>query len=104
MKLVDVPERHLPPDFADRLVRSLRRRKRARRIRAVAILMAALVLCTGIVSEVRGREERKPQTADRIYASQSVPTNDTKVSSLLMLGFFKECIKRTRSGKKKEEE
>ena len=104
MKLIDVPERHLPPDFADRLVRSLRRRKRARRMRAIAILAAVGILGTVLVAGFCGKEDVKQPTEARLVATHDASTNDTQITSLLMLGFFRECFKRNKTGKKKEED
>jgi len=104
MKLVDVPERHLPPDFADRLVRAVRRRKRTRQLRIVAIVVAAGILGTGLVGGFCCKDDDKQPAEARLVATQDMPTNDTKVTSLLMLGFFKECFKRNRPGKGKKKE
>lgn len=106
MKLIDVPERHLPADFADRLVRSVRRRKRTRQMSAVALLAAVCILATCLIGEFCVKDDRSLPAESRLVAAQSLPTNDTRVSSLMMLGFFKECFKRSRTGKgrKKDED
>ena len=105
MKLVDIPERHLPSDFADRLVQSVRRRKHARRMRLAVVLVVVGVLGMGLIDGFCGRDEdRSPRQAQLVAAQDTSRTNETKVTSLLMLSFFKECFKRNRSWRKKEEE
>jgi len=104
MKLVDVPEKHLPTDFADRLVRAVRRRKRVRRLRVVALLVCAGILGVGLVGGFCCKDEDLSSTEARLIATHPQSTNDTKVTSLLMLGFFKECLKRNKNGRKKEED
>lgn len=106
MKLVDVPERHLPADFADRLIRSIRRRKRTRKVCVVTLLTAVCILASCLFGEFCAKDKVRLPTEARLVAAQDLPANDTKISSLLMLGFFKECFKRnkTAKGKKREEE
>ena len=105
MKLVDIPERHLPSDFADRSVQSVRRRKHARRMRLAVVLVVVGVLGMGLIGGSCGRDEdRSPRQAQLIAAQDMPRTSETKVASLLMLSFFKECFKRSRSWRKKEEE
>lgn len=104
MKLVNVPERHLPPDFADRLVGSVRRRKRIRRLRAAAVIASAGILGFGLAGGFCRRENARPPAETRIAASNPMPTNDTEVTGLLMLGFFRECLRRNKTGRKREED
>lgn len=104
MKLVDVPERHLPPDFADRLVGSVRRRRRVRRLRTAAVLASAGILGIGLAGGLCRKTDDRPPAEARLIATNSAPTNDTKVTGLLMLGFFRECMRRNKTGKRKDEE
>jgi len=104
MKLMDVPEKRLPPDFADRLVKAVRRRRRARKLRMVALVAAIGILGTGLVGGFCCREEKEGPTGTYLVAANASPTNDTQVSSLMLLGFFRECFRRARTNKKKEED
>ena len=104
MKLIDVPERHLPADFADRLIRSVRRRKRTRQMSVVVFLAAVCVLATCLIGEFCVKDAPRLPTESRLVAAQSLPTNDTRISSLLMFGFFKECFKRSKTGKGKKKD
>ena len=104
MKLVDVPERHLPDGFAERLVQIVRRRRRARRLRAVAFVAAAAVLGAGLSCSCLGRREAKSPSETRLVAAPASSTNETQVSGLVLLSLFRDCLKRTKTNKKKEEE
>ncbi|MGN0832317.1 MAG: hypothetical protein ACI4RD_01545 [Kiritimatiellia bacterium] len=104
MKLVNVPERHLPPDFADRLVESVRRRRRSRRLRTAAALASAGILGAVLAGGFCRRENDSRPAETRIAASCPMSTNDTEVTGLLMLGFFRECLRRSKTGKKREED
>ena len=104
MKLVDVPEKHLPDDFAERLVRLVRRRRRARRLRAVALVAAVAVLGAGLSCCCLCHREETSPTETRLVAAPTSHTNETQISGLMLLSLFRECFRRTRTNKKKEEE
>lgn len=95
-------EKHLPADFADRLVASIRaRRRRIRRAKvlaAIAFVVVSSVVCVGFFAptEVIGRMETSLIAAH--------PTSrQEQVSGWMLLGVFRECFKRMKTTKKKEE-
>lgn len=103
MKLIDVPERHLPSDFADRLVRSIHHRRRMRLARLGVALALAGLLGVGLFGGFCCRETVRPSTEAQISAAPTGSTNDTKVTSLFMLGFFGECFMRNKPGRKEDD-
>lgn len=104
MKFIDVPEKHLPPDFAERLVKSVRRRRRMHRLRFMALVAAIAVCGTGLVGSFCCHNEQEGPRESRLVAVPTTPTNDTQISGLMLFGFFRECFRRTKTGKKKEED
>lgn len=103
MDFKDLPEKHLPEDFAERLVASVRRRRRSRRLGVVSAAVAVALVAAGIVGAFGAVKTRMPEETS-LVAGRTSTTNDTHVSALMLLGFFRECFKCCKSNKKKEEE
>lgn len=95
-------DRHLPSGFSDRLVRSVRRRRRVSRTAAVVSVIVACVLVMGFVGYFSS-EEPKATEKPALVAAQG-PVKTERVSGWLFLGFFRECFKRNKTNKRKEEE
>ncbi|MCQ2391234.1 MAG: hypothetical protein MJ240_07405 [Kiritimatiellae bacterium] len=104
MELIDVPRKHLPPDFAERLVKSVRRRRHIHQLRIMALVAAIAVCGTGLVGSFCCHNEQEGPREPRLVAVPTTPTNDTQISGLMLFGFLRECFRRTRTGKKKEED
>lgn len=96
-------EKRLPADFADRLIARIRlRRRRERRAKvlaAIAVLIVGSIACVGFL----GTEEAKPVGETQLIAAHSERPKD-QVSGWMLLGVFRECFKRVKTNKKKEEE
>lgn len=96
-----VAGKRLNDGFVERIVSEVRRQKRAFRFRAVTVSVVVIVLSSalmGLLSESPKKEPRK--TA--LIAARENGTKE-KVTSWIFLGFFKECFKRNRTNKRKEE-
>lgn len=96
-----VTSRCLPDGFAERMVAEVRRTRRAFRFRMVTVSVFVIALCSmlmGLLSESPNQEPK--ETA--LVAAHENGTKE-KVTSWIFLGFFKECFKRGRSNKRKEE-
>lgn len=104
MKLIDVPERHLPADFADRLIRLIRRRRRVRQMGVAALLVALCLAAVCLFGGFLGRDGASLSAKSRLVAARDMPTDDAKVSNLLLLGLFRECFRRSKVGKGRKEE
>lgn len=96
-------EKRLPADFADRLIARIRaRRRRERRAKvlaAIAVLIVGALACVGFWEP----EPAKVATEAQLVAAH--PTNrQEQVSGWMLLGVFRECFKRMKTSKKKEEE
>lgn len=97
-----VAERHLPGDFTARLVASARRSRTAFRLRLIAA--AVLLAMVGVV--VVGFMEPpacKPPVEASLIAARGTETGE-EVSGLVFLGFIRECIRRARTNRRKEED
>lgn len=97
-----VADKHLPGDFADRLVRSVRRRRYALYTKIAAVVV---LLVFGGVGFWGYLNNRMPQSAPeaRLIAAKG-PAQDTQVSGWMLLGFFRECFRRNKANKRKEDE
>ena len=79
----------------------IRRSRRALRIRVVSASVIVIVLCSvvmGLLAESPGRGPK--ETA--LVAAREGGTKE-KVSGWMLLGVFRECFKRSRTSKRKEE-
>lgn len=96
-------EKRLPADFADRLIARIRlRRRRERRAKVlavIAVLIVGSIACGGFL----GPEEAKPVGETQLIAAHPERPKD-QVSGWMLLGVFRECFKRVKTNKKKEEE
>ncbi len=92
----------LPEGFSDRLRLSVRRSRRAFRVR----LTMLIVLIATAVTLIIGMTGRTPPPTDRksaLIATNGAAKNEC-VTGWALLSMFRECFRRGKSGKKKEEE
>ena len=97
-----VAGRRLPDDFAEKMVARIRRSRRAAlRVRVVAASLAVIAVCLTIMGFMVEVPEDKPGEAALVAAHEGRVKE--KVSGWMLIGFFKECFKRGRTNKRKEE-
>lgn len=96
-----VAGRRLPDDFQDRLVRFVKRAKTAWRIRVVAVIV--VVVASGAVIMGLSLKDRPMGSGEAMLVAADAPVDTTEVSGWFLLGYLRECIKRARGNKKKEE-
>ena len=97
-----VSGKRLPPGFSERLVRSVRRRRRTMRIFAVVSLIVVCMLGMGSIGYFTSAD-RDETPEDSIVAAQG-PLKSEQVSGWMFIGFLRECFKRNKNNKRKEEE
>ena len=97
-----VADRRLPDDFSDRLVRSVKRSRMAWRLRAVVCIVAIVAMGVAIMGFSRGTKH--VNAAEPALIAADAPAGTTEASSWFLLGYLRECLKRNRTNKKKEEE
>jgi hypothetical protein len=92
----------LPDGFAGRLKASARRSKRLPRL--CIVFAAALTAVLGMTFGSLARSQ-SPDAAEKcsIVAERNKEPAE-KVSGWMLLGFFRDCFKRNRNGKRKEED
>ena len=98
-----VAGRRLSGGFADRVVSEVRRTKRVRRFRVVTLSVLVIVSSSalmGLLAESPGKV-KEPKEMSLVAARENGAGE--KVSGWMLIGFFKECFKRARTGKRKEE-
>ena len=96
-----VADRRLPDDFSDRLVCSVKRARMAWRLKTVICIAAILAIGIVIMGFSRGA---KPSCAiEPALIAAETPSGTTEVSSWFLLGYLRECFKRNKTNKKKEE-
>ena len=102
-KLVEcVGGRRLPDNFCRRLQASVRRMRRRWLMKVSAAVLAVVVACLAAVGFVDGRHPQDVREPALIAAETH--HSDTNLSKLAFLGFFRECFKRNKVTKRKEEE
>lgn len=97
-----VAERSLPADFQDRLVRSVKGSKVIWRMKLAVVIAVAVAL--GVVITGVTRDDRFGKSHEPMLVAADVPADKTEVSSWFLLGYLRECFKRNKNNRKKEEE
>ena len=93
--------RRLSDGFCGRLQASVRRMRRLWLMKVSAAVFAVVVACLAAVGFMDGV---KPQATQKsaLIASET-HHSETNLSKLAFLGFFRECFKRNKATKRKEE-
>ena len=99
-------ERHLPADFADRLIAHVHRRQRRERRLTLLVILAALIVASsalmGFLATPAGVQD--PGEARLVAARTEKPQE--QISGWMILGVFRECFecfKKNKPNKRKEE-
>jgi hypothetical protein len=96
-----VAGRRLSDGFAERMVSEVRRSKRVRRFRVVTVSVLVIVLSSALMGLLAESPNKWPKETALVAAHESAAKE--KVSPWMLIGFFKECFKRNRTNKRKEE-
>ena len=96
-----VAGRRLSDGFAERMVSEVRRSKRMRRVRVVTVSVLVIVLSSALMGLLAESPNKWPKETALVAAHESAAKE--KVSPWMLIGFFKECFKRNRTNKRKEE-
>lgn len=95
--------RHLPSDFADRLVHRVRVRRRVvrgvRLFATLVFLFAASLVCLGIL-----KTEKTHEGGERALVASDMKDTEAELTTWAFLGAFRECIRRVRPKKKNDED
>lgn len=97
-----VSDRRLPDGFSDRLVRSIKRSRTVWRCKAVACI--AVIIAIGAVIIGFSRRDRPVGASESALIAADAPAGTTEVSGWFLLGCLRECFKRNKTNRKKEEE
>jgi hypothetical protein len=97
-----VAERYLPADFQDRLVRSVKGAKVIWRMKLATVIAVAVAL--GIAITGVTRNDRSGKSHEPMLVAADAPADTAEVSSWFLLGYLRECFKRNKNNRKKEEE
>jgi hypothetical protein len=96
-----VAGRRLSDGFAERMVSEVRRSKRMRRFRVVTVSVLVIVLSSALMGLLAESPNKWPKETALVAAHESAAKE--KVSPWMLIGFLKECFKRNRTNKRKEE-
>ena len=96
-----VAGRRLSNGFAERMVSEVRRSKRVRRFRVVTVSVLVIVLSSALMGLLAESPNKRPKETALVAAHENAAKE--KVSPWMLIGFFKECFKRNRTNKRKEE-
>ena len=95
-------ERQLSNGFCGRLQASVRRMRRRWLMKVSAAVLAVVIACLAAVGFMDGV---KPQTMrESALIASETHHSETNLSKLAFLGFFRECFKRNKNNKRKEDE
>ena len=97
-----VADRQLPDGFSVRLAQSAKSARIAWRIRAVICTAVVMALGLSIIGVSHGRKPTK--TPEPMLIAVDAPSEASEVSGWFLLGYLRECFKRNRNSKRKEEE
>lgn len=97
-----VADRRLPDGFSDRLAQSVKGSRIAWRIKAVICIAVVIGIGVSIMGYSRGTQP--VGTTEAALIAADAPDGTAEVSSWFLLGYLRECFKRSRTNKKKEEE
>ena len=95
-------ERRLSDGFCGRLQASVRRMRRRWLMKVSAAVLAVVIACLAAVGFMDGR--RPQDMRESALIATETHHSDTNLSKLAFLGFFRECFKRNKATKRKEEE
>ena len=94
--------KRLSNGFCGRLQASVRRMRRRWLMKVSAAVLAVVIACLAAVGFMDGRRPQEVRESALIAAETH--HSDTNLSKLAFLGFFRECFKRNKATKRKEEE
>lgn len=92
----------LPEDFSKRLVKSVKGSKTAWRIKLTAIILSAMAV--GVIVSGIARGKSLPESQEAMLIAADAPVTTENVTGWFLLGYLRECFKRNRNSKRKEEE
>ena len=94
---------HLPDGFKARFVRSIRRSRMSRRLRCLCLAGITVIAIVALTS--LGGNKTKCADTRRTEIAASQHTNETvEISGWLLLGYLRECVRRNRTARRKEDE
>ena len=104
-KLGDVLSgRSLSADFCSRLRISARRLRYLRMLKIAIVLAVIAAFSLATLDFISVREGLSPEKAQLVAAKQPQEEPNPQLSKLAFLGFFRECFKRGKTTKRKEED
>lgn len=92
----------LPEDFTERLIGEIRRARRAFRRKMAAAFLLSLLVGAAVVGFMGAAEPKRPVQTALIAAAGD--DSGEEVSGWVLLGALRECFKRARNNKRKEED
>ena len=92
----------LPSSFCGRLQASVRRMRRRWLMKVSAAVLAVVIACLAAVGFMDGR--RPQEVRESALIASETHHSETNLSKLAFLGFFRECFKRNKNSKRKEDE
>lgn len=100
-----VQEKHLPEDFTGRLIKNINRRKYIRFAQISLVVALIISLGSALFIDFSARERKSTEhsaliASDRYHREQQ----KSSISGWVLLGFLRECFKRGKTGKKKEDD
>ena len=92
----------LSSSFCGRLQASVRQMRRRWLMKVSAAVLAVMIACLAVVGFMDGR--RPQEVRESALVASETHHSETNLSKLAFLGFFRECFKRNKTTKRKEDE
>ena len=97
-----VADSRLPDDFSDRLVLAVKKTGIVWRLKVLICIVS--IVAMGVAIMVLSHGTKPVCVTEPALIAADVPVRTTEVSSWFLLGYLRECFKRNRTNKRKEEE
>ena len=94
--------KRLSDGFYRRLQASVRRMRRRWLMKVSAAVLAVVIACLAAVGFMDG--QRPQEVQEPALVATNTCHSETNLSKLAFLGFFRECFKRNKNNKRKEDE
>ena len=100
--LESIGNRRLPDGFCGRLKVSVRQMRRRWLMKVSAAVLAVIIASLAAVGFMDGQRPQEMQ--ESALVATNTRQSETNLSKLAFLGFFRECFKRNKNNKRKEDE
>jgi len=93
----------IPDGFKDRFVRSIRRRRILWRLRALGLAGITVIAIVALIG-FGGSKTKCVDTQKTLIATSQHTSETVEISGWMLLGYLRECVRRIRTSRRREDE